>query len=523
MRELAPGTTLSRYEVLSHIRSGGMASLYLGRLAGAAGFSRLVALKVIHPHLAQDPHFVGMFVDEARLSSRIRHPNVVSVEELIEAENTYVLAMDYVHGCTLGQLLSRLGSERRRLQPELATAIVVRIADALHAAHELTDDSGELLDVVHRDISPQNVLLSFSGHVKLIDFGIAQARDRIAVTVGDELRGKLGYMAPEQATRKPIDRRTDVYALAVVLWELLTSRRFNGTGSSLERLDYARSPTPKAPHLVARRVPRSLSEAVMRALAVDRADRPPTADAFRRELVDAMPSSVSLHATDFARLLGVLMKEEREVADAHLPSAVLGEALDLPSPIIVATDHEMSGDIVATMTAPITTPEGDSSSVEETKPERPRSRSRLVASSLLVAALAALAAGGWFALGATSDTDGGVSGAAVAPGLDPTPVAAPTPVDGARGVTPHSDALPTDGVSPAPVPTEPSLEGEPTTGAPATATPTTAAQTTAAQTTAAPTQGTAAPRRRRRPRRSPSVRTTEPEATDPLLAGEEEF
>src|SRR5262245_54903562 len=168
-----------------------MATLFLARRVGAAGFSRHVAIKVVHGHLANDPHFIGMFVDEAMLPARIQHPNVVHIEELGEAGGTYFLAMEYVHGAALSALLGELSKLRRRLSTPLAVFIAMRVLEGLHAAHELRDERGQKLEVVHRDVSPQNVLLSASGHVKLIDFGIAKARGQSQRTKTGLLKGKL--------------------------------------------------------------------------------------------------------------------------------------------------------------------------------------------------------------------------------------------------------------------------------------------------------------------------------------------
>ena len=222
---LAAGSHVGGYEIVAPLRAGGMASLYLARRIGPAGFSRPVAIKVVHAHLASDRAFVEMFLDEARLSARIIHPNVVHVEELGEAGGSFFLAMEYVHGTSLSVFLGRLVESRRMLAPEAACAIAMKVADGLHAAHEAKDEQGEPLQVIHRDVSPQNVLIGLDGHVKLIDFGVAKARGRMQQTEAGSLKGKLRYMAPEQAWGRAIDRRIDVYALGVVLWETLTARR----------------------------------------------------------------------------------------------------------------------------------------------------------------------------------------------------------------------------------------------------------------------------------------------------------
>ncbi|HEY6882295.1 MAG TPA: serine/threonine-protein kinase, partial [Polyangiales bacterium] len=172
------GQKVGEYELLAQLREGGMATLFLARRSGAAGFSRHVAIKVVHPELADDEQFCNMFLDEALLSSRIQHPNVVHVEELGQHEGAHFLVMEFVHGCSLSQLQRGLVARRRRLAPAYAVQIAMQVADGLHAAHQLADEHGRALDVVHRDVTPENILLAYTGHVKLIDFGIAKAYGR---------------------------------------------------------------------------------------------------------------------------------------------------------------------------------------------------------------------------------------------------------------------------------------------------------------------------------------------------------
>ena len=233
---LNPGDRLGAYEILEHLRAGGMASLYRARRVGAAGFARDVAIKVVHPHLALDPTFTRMFVDEALLAARIQHANVVQVEELGKHSSTYFLVMALVRGHSLAQLKARLEERGERLSSELCVQIAVAVADGLHAAHETRDEHGALLGVVHRDVSPQNILVGDDGHVLLIDFGIAKARGRMRETASGEVRGKVRYMAPEQARGEPLDRRADVFALGLVVWELLAGRRYFGELSDTEVL-----------------------------------------------------------------------------------------------------------------------------------------------------------------------------------------------------------------------------------------------------------------------------------------------
>jgi len=327
MKELAPGQTIGGYEVVRHVTSGGMASLYLGRRRGVAGFQKLVAIKVVHPHLAQEVRFIGMFLDEARLMARIQHPNVVHIEELTEDQGMYLMVMEYVHGCALYDLLKRLAQRGRSLNPALAAWIAARAAEGLHAAHELSDAKGNSLNVVHRDVSPQNVLLSFAGHVKLIDFGVAKSTQQQQQTRAGVLRGKIGYMSPEQANGLTLDRRSDVYALGIVLWEMLTCRRLFHSPNEVHQLDMVRAPriAPPSAHV---ELPAALDEVVMDALRPDPSQRIPTAKALRDRLVQAMPEAVTLTADDLAKLLATVMSDR--ISASALPT----EELEVPAPEI---------------------------------------------------------------------------------------------------------------------------------------------------------------------------------------------
>jgi serine/threonine protein kinase len=288
-RMLLAGNRLGRYDLLARLRAGGMATLYLGRRVGAAGFSRPVAIKVIHPHLAQSPRFVQMFVDEATLSAKIDDPHVVHVEELGEENGTFFLVMEYVDGVSLAELLRELSRRKRALSVELATWIGIQIAAGLHAAHEATNEAGQPLGIVHRDVSPHNVLLAFKGHVKLIDFGVAKAHGRPGDTQTGSLRGKLAYMPPEQAFGRSVDRRADVYALGVVLWEMLTMRRLFNAENDFALLEMVRSPSVTPPSALVADIPSELEAVVMAALAPDPAARPATAEELRARLVGAVP------------------------------------------------------------------------------------------------------------------------------------------------------------------------------------------------------------------------------------------
>jgi serine/threonine-protein kinase len=205
-----------------------MATVHLGRLLGSVGFSRTVAIKRLHARYAKDPSFVAMLLDEARLAARVSHPNVVQTLDVVEERGELFVVMEYVRGETLSRLqgLSRGGT---RVPPSIAVAVLAGALHGLHAAHEAIDEHGAALGIVHRDVSPQNILVGLDGTPRMLDFGIAKAEGRQESTRDGEIKGKLPYMAPEQLTGGSIDRRVDTYAAAVVLWEALVGRRlFSG-------------------------------------------------------------------------------------------------------------------------------------------------------------------------------------------------------------------------------------------------------------------------------------------------------
>jgi ABC-type multidrug transport system ATPase subunit len=223
-----------RYAVHDEIASGGMATVHLGTMLGPFGFRSTVAIKRLHPQLAKDPQFVTMFLDEARLASRVRHPNVVPVLDVFAEEGELSLVMEYVDGESLASLC-RLAIERDAAIPvPIAVAIVASVLHGLHAAHEARDERGALLGLVHRDVSPQNVIVGADGVVRVIDFGIAKAAGRCNASRDGQLKGKIAYMAPEQIQRGIVNRRTDVYGASVLLWELLTGERlFDGEAEGM--------------------------------------------------------------------------------------------------------------------------------------------------------------------------------------------------------------------------------------------------------------------------------------------------
>jgi serine/threonine protein kinase len=327
---LKPGDEIGNYELVAHLKHGGMATLFLARRKRPAD-NRIFAIKLIHPHMLDDEQLVTMFRDEVGLTIRIRHPNVVAVEEVGEANGHHFLVMEYIHGCSLAQLLQALIRKDRRMTPSLATYVAMCVAEGLHAAHETRGPDGKLLNVVHRDVSPQNILLSHTGEIKLIDFGIAKSRMRMHHSVaGSAIKGKLRYMAPEHAAGASVDRRTDVYALGIVLWEMLTMRPLFWAQSDIGVLDLVRSPKIEPPSLYASKIPPALDSMVLQALAVRPNDRPATAAEFRDALSEAVPFAEALDEDQVAELLhsmvGAEMDREKSKIGDHVVLALGAEA-----------------------------------------------------------------------------------------------------------------------------------------------------------------------------------------------------
>jgi len=312
--------TIGRYEVLGPLASGGMAEILLARLRGPIGFERPVVLKRIAPHLASRDEFREMFVDEARLVSRLRHANVVHVYELGVDAGELFLAMEYLAGESLSRLMKRLAERDERLSPALIAHLVAEACAGLHAAHELRGDDGESLHVVHRDVSPQNLFLTYDGDVKLLDFGVAKAKNRLAQTATGQAKGKFAYMSPEQCRREPLDRTTDVFALGIVLFELLTARRlFRGNSELALVRAICDDPIPLATS-VDPAVPDALEEVARKALAREPLDRYPTAAAMREALLQAArhldPELVG--RDDLGRVMRRLFADERREKDDAL-------------------------------------------------------------------------------------------------------------------------------------------------------------------------------------------------------------
>lgn len=257
---------LGKYDLVARIAKGGMAEIYLARQHGMVGFSRLVVVKCILPHLAEEPQFVRMFLEEARLAALISHPNVVQIFDVGEFEGHYFIAMEYINGPPVATVVRKLRARRAAIPWEVAAEIVAQACDGLHAAHELKDDAGQLLQLVHRDVSPHNLMLGEGGLVKLVDFGIAKAQNTAVQTRTGNIKGKYPYMSPEQCRGEPLDRRTDLFSLGAVFFELVTGRRiFQRTTDLMTLKAITEEEIPHARELQAD-VPEEVSALVRRCL-----------------------------------------------------------------------------------------------------------------------------------------------------------------------------------------------------------------------------------------------------------------
>jgi serine/threonine protein kinase len=319
---LVPGKKLDRYELVCPIAEGGMASVWIARLTGGHGFEKLVAIKTILPQFASDARFQKMFIEESRIASRIEHPNVAQIRDVGEQDGITYLVMEYVEGDSLWALHRTLQRKGERVPLGILLRIMADVCGGLHAAHELRDPSGALMRVVHRDVSPQNILVSARGMAKLIDFGIAKILDGTASdTTTGPLKGKVRYMAPEQARGEPLDRRADVWAVGAVLYYLISGKapcEAENEVQTLVRLRSAQQPPDPLPSAV----PPAIAAVVMRALGMKPESRFSMAAELQRGLENAM--SEAQVATTAAGVAAYVAEHAPESAQKRKASIALG-------------------------------------------------------------------------------------------------------------------------------------------------------------------------------------------------------
>ncbi|MFO0565398.1 MAG: serine/threonine-protein kinase [Polyangiaceae bacterium] len=358
--EVRAGTRLGRYEILVPVAQGGMARVWAAKQHGQRGFSKVVAIKTILPQLANDPAFESMFLDEAHLSAGVHHPNVCEIFDLGEEHGTLYIAMEWVNGEALNRVLKPPAPKgekavAQRLNARVAARIVADAAKGLHAAHELRDDTGELLGLVHRDVSPQNILVSLDGMVKVTDFGVAKAlRTGHESTLAGQVKGKVAYMAPEQARGAAIDRRSDVFALGIVLYEITTGLRPFSGDNEIEVMKTLARGRFDPPSAVVAGYPKDLEAIVLTAMSMPAEQRYASAEAMRLALEEWLahtgPVVTEAHVAETVReRVGRHVEERvakiRERAKAAAPeSSFVPESVQaMPPPPPPIAPHEPSG------------------------------------------------------------------------------------------------------------------------------------------------------------------------------------
>ncbi len=308
---LEPGGSFSnlpaqfgKYSILGHLATGGMAEVYLARQAGLEGFEKVVVIKRVRPEL-DDAQTTALFLDEARLVATLEHPNIAQVHEIGLVNGSYFFVMEYVHGADLRHVMEASIRQRRRVSLADAIYTIVHVCSALHYAHEKTDADGNPLNIIHRDVSPSNVLVSHDGAVKVCDFGIARATSRQTETNKGTLKGKFSYMSPEQCRSQPLDRRSDVFSIGVLLYELSTLTRLFKAESDFELLRTIIEGDTPAPSTRIADYPPELERIVMRALEKDPALRYPTAQAMQLELEEfAREHKLAMSSVNIAKMMG---------------------------------------------------------------------------------------------------------------------------------------------------------------------------------------------------------------------------
>ncbi len=344
--QAAGPSKIGRYEVAGKLAAGGMAELLLACRRGDGGFERPVVIKRILPHLADVSDFTAMFMDEARIAASIRHANVVTVHELERDEDGLYLVMEYLEGESAANLMRRLEARRLKLDPAIAAYLVGEACAGLHAAHELAGPDGAPLGLVHRDVSPENVFVTYGGAVKVVDFGIAMAADRIAKTEVGQIKGKFRYMSPEQVAGDPLDRRSDVFALGITLFELATGHRLFARASRVATMKAITDAPVPPPSLLNPAIPPALDAIALRALERDPAARWRSAAEMRMALHrflhgagsaevpygDRVGEVMSRLFADRIAEKQAMLRRMREGADVgEVPSAETDLAIELPT------------------------------------------------------------------------------------------------------------------------------------------------------------------------------------------------
>jgi serine/threonine protein kinase len=339
------GSTANRYQILAKLAAGGMAEIFLARGASVGGVERYCVLKRILRERASDAQFVQMFVDEARLAAQLQHPNIASVYDVGMLGESYFFTMEYVHGETVGSLIQRALERRRPLPLACVLTIIAGAAAGLHHAHERNANDGRPLGIVHRDVSPSNLMVSYEGNVKVVDFGVAKAADRAVETKSGTVKGKISYLSPEQCRDERVDRRSDLFSLGIVMWEMLTGARLYRRSSDFENMTAIVKEAPPPPSSRRPEVPRAVDEIVLRLLAKSVTARFQAAGEVVEAIEDAsMRARTILSTSAVSRLVRDLFGERAE------PWLELSETLPF-QPIMLAS-RPISKELEHTQTDP---------------------------------------------------------------------------------------------------------------------------------------------------------------------------
>jgi eukaryotic-like serine/threonine-protein kinase len=295
-----PTATIGRYALFDQFAEGGIATVHFGRLDGAGGFSRVVAIKRLMAHLTKNEEFTAMLLKEARLAARVRHPNVVPTLDVVVSQGDVLLILEYVHGEALSTLVRIQAKQRKDHMPlDIAATIMHDVLSGLCAVHEATDEKGRMLGLVHRDISPPNIIVGADGYARVLDFGIAKALEHIEESMPNRLKGKIGYMSPEQIRGEGATQSSDVFAAGVILWELLATRRLFSASNEADRMKQIVGGNYPKPSQFRSDVPEALQVLAMRALAASPQDRYQNAREFSEALEEAAPRASARRVSEW--------------------------------------------------------------------------------------------------------------------------------------------------------------------------------------------------------------------------------
>lgn len=380
------------YAMYGAIASGGMATVHLGRLVGPSGFARRVAIKRLHPQFAADAEIASMFADEARLSARIAHVNVVAMLDVVSAEKELLLVMDYVHGETLSRLLSHARGTGALVPVPLVVTVLADVLHGLHAAHEATGEDGAPLRLIHRDVSPQNILVGTDGVARVVDFGIAKAVGRTQITRDGQVRGKIPYMAPEQLLHRSSDRRADVYAAGVVLWEALAGKRLFQADDEPTLFNLVLEQVIEPPMRHNPAVPPALDAITLRALERDPERRFADAREMARAIEEVVVRAPSSAVADWVKTNAAPALAERELRIAEMERDARAEsgeaaALAVRAPSASVFFHDAANSSPAD--EPVSPTSADGGSRGTTSPSLSRKRRIALAGALFLGAGAA--------------------------------------------------------------------------------------------------------------------------------------